>query len=79
MLRAIDEAIAVLPLAIAGDFNDAMKQLHTELAFQLADLSAQRRLPHAEPLSGARDMPFLGNSDEIAEMPQLHWPQPHTQ
>jgi peptidyl-tRNA hydrolase, PTH1 family len=29
MLRAIDEAIAVLPLAIAGDFNEAMKQLHT--------------------------------------------------
>ena len=29
MLRAIDEAIAVLPLAVAGDFNEAMKQLHT--------------------------------------------------
>jgi PTH1 family peptidyl-tRNA hydrolase len=29
MLRAIDEAIDVLPLAIAGDFNGAMKQLHT--------------------------------------------------
>ena len=28
-LRAIDEAIAVLPLAVAGDFNEAMKQLHT--------------------------------------------------
>ena len=29
MLRAIDEAIAVMPLAVAGDFNDAMKLLHT--------------------------------------------------
>jgi PTH1 family peptidyl-tRNA hydrolase len=29
MLRAIDEAISVMPLAIAGDFNEAMKQLHT--------------------------------------------------
>ena len=29
ILRAIDEAIAVIPLAIAGDFNEAMKQLHT--------------------------------------------------
>ena len=29
ILRAIDEAIAVLPLAVAGDFNEAMKQLHT--------------------------------------------------
>ena len=29
MLRAIEEAIAVLPMAIVGDFNEAMKQLHT--------------------------------------------------
>ena len=29
MLRAIDDAITVLPLAVAGDFNEAMKQLHT--------------------------------------------------
>ncbi len=27
--RAIDAAIAVLPLAVAGDFNEAMKRLHT--------------------------------------------------
>ena len=29
MLRAIDDALAVLPLAVAGDFNEAMKRLHT--------------------------------------------------
>ena len=27
--RAIDEAIDALPLAVAGDFNEAMKRLHT--------------------------------------------------
>jgi PTH1 family peptidyl-tRNA hydrolase len=27
--RAIDDAIAVLPLAVSGDFNEAMKRLHT--------------------------------------------------
>ena len=27
--RAIDDAIGVLPLAAAGDFNEAMKRLHT--------------------------------------------------
>jgi len=27
--RAIDEAIDVLPLAVQGDFNEAMKRLHT--------------------------------------------------
>jgi len=27
--RAIDDAVGVLPLAVAGDFNEAMKRLHT--------------------------------------------------
>ena len=27
--RAIDDAIDVLPLAVQGDFNEAMKRLHT--------------------------------------------------
>lgn len=30
ILRAIDDAIDVLPLAVAGDFNEAMKRLHTQ-------------------------------------------------
>jgi PTH1 family peptidyl-tRNA hydrolase len=29
MLRAIDDALGVLPLAVAGDMNEAMKRLHT--------------------------------------------------
>jgi PTH1 family peptidyl-tRNA hydrolase len=29
LLRAIDNALDVLPLAVAGDFNEAMKRLHT--------------------------------------------------
>ncbi|MFP7723525.1 aminoacyl-tRNA hydrolase [Lysobacter sp. A3-1-A15] len=32
ILRAIDEAIQVMPLAVAGDFNEAMKRLHTSRA-----------------------------------------------
>lgn len=32
MLRAIDDAIDALPLAVAGDFNEAMKRLHTPRA-----------------------------------------------
>jgi PTH1 family peptidyl-tRNA hydrolase len=27
--RAVDDALAVLPLAVHGDFNEAMKELHT--------------------------------------------------
>ncbi|HMB55751.1 MAG TPA: aminoacyl-tRNA hydrolase [Arenimonas sp.] len=29
ILRAIDDAISVMPLAVTGDFNEAMKRLHT--------------------------------------------------
>lgn len=29
MLRAIDESISVMPLVVAGEFNEAMKLLHT--------------------------------------------------
>ena len=32
LLRAIDDAITALPLAVAGDFNEAMKRLHTPRA-----------------------------------------------
>ena len=32
LLRAIDDALAVLPLALRGDFNEAMKVLHTARA-----------------------------------------------
>jgi len=28
--RAVDDALAVLPLAVHGDFNEAMKRLHTQ-------------------------------------------------
>jgi peptidyl-tRNA hydrolase, PTH1 family len=30
MLRGIDDALSVLPLAVAGDLNEAMKRLHTQ-------------------------------------------------
>jgi PTH1 family peptidyl-tRNA hydrolase len=32
ILRAIDDAIDVLPLAVSGDFNEAMKRLNTAKA-----------------------------------------------
>ncbi len=30
ILRAVDDALDVLPRAVAGDFNEAMKRLHTD-------------------------------------------------
>jgi len=31
ILRSVDNALAVLPLLVKGDLNEAMKQLHTKL------------------------------------------------
>ncbi len=28
----------------------------------------------AEPLRGPRDVPFLSDRNEVAKLPQLHWP-----
>src|SRR5262245_39322537 len=50
----------------------AAEQLHIEFALQRLDLLAERRLLHAEPLGGARDVRFLGDRDEIAKVPQFH-------
>ena len=56
--------------------RQATEQLHVELALQRANLLAERRLLHAEPLGRPRDMPFLGDGDEIAKMTELHVPYP---
>jgi hypothetical protein len=50
----------------------AAEELHVKLAFDCLDLSAERWLLHAEPPRGARDVPFLGDSDKIPEVPQFH-------
>jgi hypothetical protein len=47
----------------------ATEQLDIKLTFQQFDLLAQWRLLHAEPFGGARDMPFLGDCNKIAEVP----------
>jgi hypothetical protein len=46
--------------------------LHVELPLQRANLLAERRLLHPQPLGGSRDVPFLSDRDEIAEMTELH-------
>ena len=50
----------------------AAEQRHAELDLEGADLLAQRRLLDAEHGSGTRDVPCLGDSDEVAQVAQLH-------
>jgi len=50
----------------------AVKELNVEFAFDRLDPLTEWRLLHAEPLGGARDVPFLCDRDEIAEVPEFH-------
>jgi hypothetical protein len=50
----------------------AAKELDVELGFDCLDPLAERRLLHAESLSGSRDMAVLGNGHELTEVPQLY-------
>ena len=55
---------------------DAARMAHEErrvdLAFEGAYLLRQRRLLDVEFLGRTRDMPLMGNGDEVAEMAQFH-------
>jgi|SRR6476469_4451633 hypothetical protein len=58
-----------------GQFNAARlaaKELDIEFQLDRLDPLAERRLLHAKPLSGPRDVSFLRDGDELPEMPKLH-------
>src|SRR5580704_5316438 len=63
-------------LAGRGQLDAACAAGHepgADLALQLAQLTAERRLRRAQPpLGGDRDALLLGHGNEITEMPQLH-------
>ncbi|OMC35157.1 hypothetical protein A5742_12730 [Mycolicibacterium fortuitum] len=50
----------------------AIEQLHLEIAFQRLDLLGQRRTGDTQPLCRAAEVQFLGDGDEVAQLPQLH-------
>ena len=50
----------------------SVKELRIKLALDRLDALAERRLLHAKPLGGTRDVPFLGDGDEIPKVPELH-------
>src|SRR5262244_3543585 len=50
----------------------SVKQLHIKFAFDRLDALTERRLLHAKPLRSPGDVPFLGNSDEILQVPEFH-------
>jgi hypothetical protein len=50
--------------------------LHIKFLLDRLDQSTERGLLHAEPFRGARNVPFLGDRDEMPEVSQFHC---HTQ
>ena len=50
----------------------AREQRGAELALEAADLLAHRLLPHVQALRGAPEVPFLGDREDVLELPQLH-------
>lgn len=51
--------------------GEAAEQGRPDLTLQILDLLAQSRLSDAEPRRGARDVPFLGDREKVADMAQF--------
>jgi hypothetical protein len=81
--RVLDPAEDVLHLAqedAAGIREQdvvaaAVEQRHVHLGLELADLLTERRLRRAQPAGGTCEVQFLGDGDEVTEMPQFHGEQ----
>ena len=48
------------------------EQLHTQLRLELADLLTDGRLRNVQPLGRAPEVQFLGDGDEVPQMPKFH-------
>jgi hypothetical protein len=47
----------------------ADKELGPKLTFEVADLLRERRSCKVKPLCGPTEMQFLGNGDEVGQLP----------
>jgi hypothetical protein len=52
--------------------TEAIEQLETDLAFEVLNLSRERRLRHSQALRGAAEMFLFANRHEVSKMPQFH-------
>src|SRR5205823_14099178 len=52
--------------------RETMEQHHAHFPLEVADLLRERRLRHAQPTGGSEEAPFLGDRDEVPQVPELH-------
>ena len=50
----------------------ADEELGPKLTFEIADLLRERRSSKVKPLCGPTEMQFLGNGDEVGQLPEFH-------
>ena len=50
----------------------ADEELGPELSFEIEDLLRQRRSSKVKPLCGSTEVQFLGNGDEVGQLPEFH-------
>src|SRR5262245_33502540 len=67
---AIKEAAASIRQLDAA--RHAAEQLQFDLLLDRLDEAAERRLRNTKPLRRTGDVPFFGDGDEAAEMPEFH-------
>ena len=67
--RPLEERTSrVCELHLAGRADE---QGHPEVAFELPDCGAERRLRHVHPIRGAAEVQLLRHGDEVAQVAQL--------
>lgn len=50
----------------------ADEELGPKLTFEIADLLRKRRSRKVKPLCGPTEMQFLGDGDEVGQLPEFH-------
>ena len=50
----------------------ADEELGAKLTFEIADLLRERRSSKVKALGGATEMQFLGDGDEVGQLPHFH-------
>ena len=63
-----ERAPGVGELHLAGRADE---EIDPEVAFELSDRGAERRLGHVHPLRGAAEVQLLRHGDEVAQVAQL--------
>src|SRR5207244_8067242 len=55
-----------------GAARETMEQRHAHFPLEVADLLGERRLRDAQPTCRPEEAPYLGDRDEVPQVPEFH-------